>query len=164
MPFHLVFLSALMLGCEASPGPPCEPPADPVFPLPLYKSPPVTGLFISGGSLSSPGVGWDFSDGSSLRGTTYCMPVFENTNFLNCWHLYAHLGTTTGLSGDWYLGRGVQCQLKLALPVLESRIGIDWYPIEGLTIGVGLNPLNRQLQLGWHLIDREAFASLQSQH
>jgi hypothetical protein len=159
MPFHLVFLSALMLGSQNSPNPPGDPPADPEFPLPLYHdSPPsVTGLFISGGSLSGSGVGWNFADGSSLKGMSYCLPFFRNANSFYC----AHLGRTMALSGEWYLGSGVVCQLKFGIPILESRIGIDWYAIEGLRLGFGF--VNGQLQLGWQLNNPEDFEDLLGQ-
>jgi len=100
--------------------------------------------------------GCGLANGFQIQGGKYRLPIFEN-DYVN--HV-ALIGPSLGHVSQWYLGNGFAYSLTLGFPELESTIGIDWYPIEGFTLSLSLDPLRRRIQLDWELVDPEECLSL----
>lgn len=155
MPYHLAFLPLIILANQIHSDPPGAPP-DPIFPLPLFKQMREPRSCVSVGLHSWLPVGCYLENGSQFVGGNYYHPFFEDDCIIHT--LIA--GPSPGMMSQWYLGHGVASTFTVRFPNLESSIGIEWYPIEGLDISLRFDLLAQQVKFGWEIETPEDFLEL----
>lgn len=150
--------------------PPNYIPPDVQLPEPLYTNRPETGgPFVNGGwglgLYAGPwwGGGWLFSDGSAITGSlghcagtvglSYRKPIYETESLRTS----VVLGTTCGVYNEWYLGRGFAARLNLECSLFPFRAGLlhmalNWFPVEAISLSVGVDPLRGGWSWVWALI------------
>jgi hypothetical protein len=114
-------------------------PPDPVLPVPLYNPRPEDGVFLTFGP-GLLGFGWKFADGSTVetiwrwnrppevRG---CGPLWETEDQRVSW-------VTSGTAGpSWQVEQYLGHDFAAVLEGLTNP-GLEWYPIEGVVVGLRL--------------------------
>jgi hypothetical protein len=133
MSAHLVLLAVLLAGDGAVPDPNALP-----FPI---GAPPVTA--------DGPAVTACLGYGRTLLSVSYQLPLLETeVSRYSAW-----VGAECGLLAEWYLGSGVCAELALenlaAGSLFAPRLGVAWWPIEGLAFTIGFDPVGGRWDVGW---------------
>ncbi|HEY7423102.1 MAG TPA: hypothetical protein VH682_02560 [Gemmataceae bacterium] len=100
-------------------------------------------MFADGSAIT----GW-WGGSTRVSGLTYRKPTYETDN-TRC---SVVCGTRNGLVHECYLGHGFAARLDIASSPCLLQLDVDWYPLEGIALSVGFDPLRGRWSWAWKFI------------
>jgi hypothetical protein len=86
-------------------------------------------------------------------GATFTQTVFEDERY----RISYVVGTQAGMRGEWSLGNAFMARLDLRGPIPHGRISLDWYPVDGVSLSLGLDLVRMQVHAEWMYEDESPF-------